>query len=59
MTFLSVYWNFFSSTSPLANSKDSQEGIQDCIYLCGHSLGLQPKITRKILNEELNVWAER
>ncbi|KAJ3186664.1 hypothetical protein HDU85_007484 [Gaertneriomyces sp. JEL0708] len=29
----------------------------DCIYLCGNSLGLQPKKTRKLLEEELDVWA--
>ncbi|KAI8807878.1 pyridoxal phosphate-dependent transferase [Cladochytrium replicatum] len=30
----------------------------DSIYLCGNSLGLQPIHTKKILNEELEVWAE-
>jgi kynureninase len=25
--------------------------------LCGNSLGLQPKITRKYLDQELNDWA--
>lgn len=30
-----------------------------CVYLCGHSLGLQPKGAAKILNEELAVWAQR
>ncbi|KAG5438933.1 hypothetical protein PCANB_002263 [Pneumocystis canis] len=28
------------------------------IYLCGHSLGLLPKRTRELINEELNIWAE-
>ncbi|KAK9240193.1 pyridoxal phosphate-dependent transferase [Lipomyces kononenkoae] len=27
------------------------------LYLCGNSLGLQPKLTRQLLDEELNVWA--
>ncbi|KAK6496531.1 Kynureninase (L-kynurenine hydrolase) [Arthrobotrys musiformis] len=33
----------------------------DCqpIYLCGNSLGLQPKGTRALLLEELDVWADR
>ncbi len=26
------------------------------IYLCGHSLGLQPKSTAALINEELQVW---
>ena len=29
------------------------------VYLCGHSLGLQPKAVAQTLNEELSVWAER
>jgi kynureninase len=30
----------------------------DCIYLCGHSLGLQPKTARSYLEQELRDWAE-
>jgi len=30
---------------------------QKIIYLCGNSLGLQPKITSEYINEELNDWA--
>jgi kynureninase len=30
----------------------------DCIYLCGHSLGLQPKSASAYLDQELQVWAE-
>ena len=29
----------------------------DCIYLSGHSLGLQPKSTRNYLQQELQEWA--
>lgn len=29
------------------------------VYLCGHSLGLQPKEVAQTLNEELSVWAKR
>jgi kynureninase len=31
---------------------------EDCIYLCGHSLGLQPKTARSYLDQELQEWAE-
>jgi kynureninase len=31
---------------------------QDCIYLCGHSLGLQPKKTKDYLDQELRDWAQ-
>ncbi len=30
---------------------------QECIYLCGNSLGLQPKKAREYINEELDDWA--
>jgi kynureninase len=30
----------------------------DCIYLCGHSLGLQPKTATAYLEQELRDWAE-
>ena len=30
----------------------------DCVYLCGHSLGLQPKSTRSYIEQELRDWAE-
>ncbi len=35
---------------PKANGKE-------CIYLCGHSLGLQPKTARAFLDQELIDWA--
>jgi kynureninase len=28
----------------------------DCVYLCGHSLGLQPKSTRAYIEQELQDW---
>jgi kynureninase len=30
----------------------------DCIYLCGHSLGLQPKTARSYVDQELKDWAQ-
>jgi kynureninase len=30
----------------------------ECIYLCGHSLGLQPKTVRSYIEEELRDWAD-
>lgn len=35
-----------------------QKDGKDCIYLCGNSLGLQPKTTHAYLNEELKKWQE-
>lgn len=31
---------------------------EECIYLCGHSLGLQPKSVHSYLQQELADWAE-
>jgi kynureninase len=30
-----------------------------CIYFCGNSLGLQPRQTRALLEQELQIWATR
>jgi kynureninase len=30
---------------------------EDCIYLCGHSLGLQPKTAAAYVEQELEAWA--
>lgn len=32
---------------------------KNCIYLCGNSLGLQPKTTSEFVTEELKNWQER
>ncbi|KAK6341759.1 Kynureninase (L-kynurenine hydrolase) [Orbilia blumenaviensis] len=37
----------------------SEASERRSIYLCGNSLGLQPKGTRALLSEELDVWAEQ
>lgn len=50
-----------TNTTLLSNTnshKEESTSNECCIYLCGNSLGLQPKSTRKLLTEELNVWAD-
>ncbi len=48
---------------PLAHFRErfcfpkTQNG-EDCIYLCGHSLGLQPKTAKSYVEQELRDWAE-
>jgi kynureninase len=50
------------AADPLAHFRESfcapktQRG-EECIYLCGHSLGLQPKSVRSYLDQELRDWA--
>ncbi|XP_067314304.1 kynureninase [Pseudorasbora parva] len=33
------------------------DGSEDCVYFAGNSLGLQPKNTKKYIDEELEKWA--
>jgi len=33
-------------------------GEEDCVYLCGHSLGLCPKKTEDVMMEEIKKWKE-
>ena len=48
---------------PLAHFRDrflipKTRSGDDCIYLCGHSLGLQPKVASSYIEQELKDWAE-
>ena len=51
-----------SAHDPLAEYRDrfhipkAPDGA-DCVYLCGHSLGLQPKTVRGYVERELEDWA--
>ena len=49
---------------PLAGFRDQFEfpgerGGRKVVYLCGHSLGLQPKLAAQFVREELSEWARR
>jgi kynureninase len=51
-----------SAADPLASYRDrfhipKAANGSDCIYLCGHSLGLQPKTIRSYIEQELDDWA--
>ena len=51
-----------SAADPLAAYRDrfhipKASAGSDCVYLCGHSLGLQPKSTRAYIEQELQDWA--
>ncbi|KAF8466416.1 putative kynureninase [Kalaharituber pfeilii] len=32
---------------------------EPCVYFCGNSLGLQPKRTKTLIDEELEIWAKQ
>ena len=38
-------------------ARPAREGGEPLVYLCGHSLGLQPLAARRRINEELDDWA--
>lgn len=44
-----------------AEKGEDGDGVQDepLVYMCGNSLGLQPKRTRSLIAEELGVWARQ
>ena len=51
-----------TTADPLAPYRDrfhipKTPGGSDCVYLCGHSLGLQPKSARAYVEQELQDWA--
>ncbi|MDX1481552.1 MAG: kynureninase [Woeseiaceae bacterium] len=50
------------AADPLAAFRDEfsippPKNGRDCVYLCGNSLGLQPKRARRYVEEELDDWA--
>ncbi|KAJ3356043.1 hypothetical protein GGF32_001729 [Allomyces javanicus] len=45
--------------APAAGSDAASAHADKVVYLCGNSLGLQPRGTRDLLMHELDVWANR
>ncbi len=57
-----AYAEELDARDPLANFRQHfyiprTNSGEECIYLCGHSLGLQPKSAKKYVEEELGEWA--
>jgi kynureninase len=48
-----------TAVSSLDNSINGKSSDEDCLYFCGNSLGLMPRQTKDILNQELQVWSSR
>jgi kynureninase len=54
--------DLMDASDPLARYRDrfhipKGSSGEDCVYLCGHSLGLQPKTARTYVEQELEDWA--
>lgn len=39
-------------------SWSKSEGAEECVYLCGNSLGLKPKTADGYMNEQLDAWGK-
>ncbi|KAK2765171.1 Kynureninase (L-kynurenine hydrolase) [Arachnomyces sp. PD_36] len=46
-------------TLAVTDESTDEESTQECTYLCGNSLGLQPKRTREYLDQYLRAWATK
>ncbi|KAL7752843.1 Kynureninase (L-kynurenine hydrolase) [Sorochytrium milnesiophthora] len=46
------------ASKPIGSGEDRVQP-DHTVYLCGNSLGVQPKETKQLLTQELDVWAER
>ena len=49
-----IHWHILAIASVSPKTKSGE----DCIYLCGHSLGLQPKSAGDYIAQELRDWAQ-
>lgn len=60
---LSYLRGFFSYPSKMSLQSsaaiDNGDSEATAIYLCGNSLGLMPKSTRELVNQELDIWSGR
>lgn len=50
---------FHIPTNEGVGAVDHPHPPRECIYFCGNSLGLQPKLTRTLVQAELDIWATR
>ncbi len=69
---LPLHASSFQTGEDFANAMDARDPLKeyrdlffipnsngmDCVYLCGHSLGLQPKSAASYIQQELKDWAE-
>jgi kynureninase len=51
--------DFHIPTNGGVGATETDDPLRECIYLCGNSLGLQPKDTKTLIHSELDIWATR
>lgn len=42
-----------------AETSDGDDGEEECVYLCGNSLGLKPKKADVYMREQLENWGKQ
>src|SRR5947199_8476311 len=50
---------FLIPTNEGVGASNHPQPQKECIYFCGNSLGLQPKLTQSFVKAELDTWARR
>src|SRR5277367_5387186 len=55
----SLRHEFRIPTNEGVGATDHPHPRQECIYFCGNSLGLQPIMTKLLVQAELDIWANR
>jgi len=55
----SLRHEFHIPTNLGVGGTDNPNPLKECIYFCGNSLGLQPKLTKTLVLGELDIWANR
>lgn len=48
-----------TATSEQSMTDSDPDSESELVYLCGNSLGLLPKESRRLVNQEFDVWADR
>lgn len=54
----SIKSNTTEKSSDMVQKSSILSAEDECVYLCGNSLGLLPKHTERLLKQELEVWGE-
>jgi kynureninase len=52
-------WNNFPELNLVIFDETDESSKETAVYLCGNSLGLLPRETPTLLNQELQVWSQK
>lgn len=49
----------YEASTDVIQASEENKAAEPCIYLCGHSLGLQPRRTAERVSAHLSAWAKK